>query len=62
MLNSLNKAFGALSAGDSEVTKMAKGMASHTVNADRVILGTTMQIKRVQFHVFWVKDHENTRL
>jgi hypothetical protein len=50
------EAFGALS-GDSDVTEMAKRMASHTVNAGRVFLGT-MQIKRIRALVFSVKDHE----
>jgi len=54
------EAFGALS-GDSDVTEMAKRMASRTVNAGRVILGT-MQIKRVQALVFWVKDHEKRQV
>jgi hypothetical protein len=40
---------------------MAKRMASRTVNAGRVILGT-MQIKRVQALVFWVKDHEKRQV
>jgi hypothetical protein len=59
--NSL-EVFGALS-GDSDVTdKMAKRMASRTVNAGRVILGT-MQITRVQALVFWVKkDHVKIHL
>jgi hypothetical protein len=54
------EAFGALS-GDSDVTEMAKRMAARTVNAGRVILGT-MQIKRVQALVFWVKDHEKRQV
>ena len=54
------EAFGALS-GDSDVTEMAKRMASRTVNAGRVILGT-MQIKRIQALVFWVKDHEKRQV
>ena len=48
------KAFGALS-GDTDVTKIAKRMAS------RIILGT-MQIKRIQALVFWVKDHERRQM
>ena len=47
------EAFGALS-GDADVTEMAKRMASRTANVGRVILGT-MQIKRIQALVFWVK-------
>jgi hypothetical protein len=54
------EAFGALS-GDSNVTKMAKRVASRTVNTGRVILGT-MQIKRVQVLVFWVIDHEKRQV
>ena len=50
------EAFGMLN-GDSDVNEMAKRMASRNVNAGRVILGT-MQIKRLQGLVFWVKDHE----
>jgi hypothetical protein len=58
-INSL-EAFGALS-GDADVTEMAKRMASRTINAGRVILGT-MQIKRIQALVFWVKDHEKRKV
>ena len=54
------EAFGALS-GDADVTEMAKRMASRTVNAGRVILGT-MQIKKIQALVFWVKDHEKRQV
>jgi hypothetical protein len=54
------EAFGALS-GDADVTEMAKRMASCTANVGRVILGT-MQIKRIQALVFWVKDHERRQL
>jgi hypothetical protein len=54
------EAFGALS-GDPDVTEMAKRMASRTINAGRVILGT-MQIKRIQALVFWVKDHEKRQV
>jgi hypothetical protein len=54
------EAFGALS-GDADVTEMAKRMASRTANAGRVILGT-MQIKRIQALVFWVKDHERRQM
>jgi hypothetical protein len=41
--------------GDTDVTKMAKRMATRSVNGGRVILGT-MHIKRIQALVFWVKD------
>ena len=54
------EAFGMLN-GDSDVNEMAKRMASWNVNAGRVILGT-MQIKRLQGLVFWVKDHEKRQL
>ena len=54
------EAFGALS-GDADVTEMAKRMASRNVNTGRVILGT-MQIKRIQALVFWVKDHERRQM
>jgi hypothetical protein len=42
--------------GDPDVTEMAKRMASRSnAAAGRVILGT-MQIKRLQALVYWVKD------
>ena len=57
-LNSID-AFAMLN-GDSDVTEMAKRMASRgSVAAGRVILGT-MQIKRIQALVYWVKDHPPT--
>jgi hypothetical protein len=44
--------------GDTDVTEMAKRMASRpNAAAGRVIIGT-MQIKRVQALVFWVKDFD----
>ena len=50
-------AFASLS-GDSDVTEMAKRMASRpNVAAGRVIL-RTMQIKRIQALVYWVKDFD----
>ncbi|KAI2489217.1 hypothetical protein MHU86_25377 [Fragilaria crotonensis] len=43
--------------GDLDVTEMAKRMASRSsIAAGKVILGT-IQIKRLQALVFWVKDH-----
>ena len=48
--------------GDSDVTEMAKRMASRpNAAAGRVILGT-MQIKRLQALVYWVKDHDKRGL
>ena len=48
--------------GDSDVTEMAKRMASRgSVAAGRVILGT-MQIKKIQALVYWVKDHHKRNL
>jgi hypothetical protein len=47
--------------GDSDVTEMAKRMASRTAAVGRVILGT-MQIKRIQALVYWVKDHHKRDL
>ena len=47
--------------GDSDVTEMAKHMASRPIAAGRVILGT-MHVKRIQALVFWVKDHDKRGL
>jgi hypothetical protein len=48
--------------GDSDVTDMAKRMASRpNAAAGRLILGT-MQIKRLQALVYWVKDHDKRGL
>jgi hypothetical protein len=47
--------------GDSDVTEMAKRMASRPIATGRVILGT-MHIKRIQALVFWVKDHDRRGL
>ena len=47
--------------GDTDVTEMAKRMASRPSAAGRVILGT-MQIKRLQALVYWVKDHDKRGL
>ena len=48
--------------GDSDVTDMAKRMSSRpNAAAGRVILGT-MQIKRLQALVYWVKDHDKRGL
>ncbi|KAI2503355.1 hypothetical protein MHU86_11075 [Fragilaria crotonensis] len=52
------EAFGSMS-GDTDVTEMAKRMAAMSSAATgRVILGT-MQIKRLQALVYWVKDNTN---
>ncbi len=54
-------AFATLS-GDSDITEMAKRMASRSsVAAGKVILGT-MQIKKIQALVYWVKDHHKRNL
>jgi hypothetical protein len=47
--------------GDSDVIEMAKRMAARPSVAGRVILGT-MQIKRLQALVYWVKDHDKRGL
>ncbi len=47
--------------GDSNVTEMAKRMASRTAAFGRVILGT-MKIKKIQALVYWVKDHHRRNL
>jgi hypothetical protein len=47
--------------GDNDVTEMAKRMASRTAAVGRVILGT-MQIKKIQALVYWVKDHHRRNL
>ena len=55
-LNSIS-AFTKIS-GDTDVTEMAKRMASRpNAAAGRVILGT-LQIERLQALVFWVKDYD----
>ncbi len=43
--------------GNLDITEMVKRMASCTVSADRVTLGT-MQTKRVHNLVYWVKGHK----
>ena len=48
--------------GDSDLTEMAKRMAALPSTARRVILGITLQIKRLQALVYWVKDHDKRRL
>jgi hypothetical protein len=55
------EAFGALS-GDSNVTEMAKRMASCTVNAVGTVILGTMQTKRVKALVFWVQDHRKRQV
>ena len=47
--------------GDTDVTEMAKRMASRPAASGRVILGT-MQIKRLQALVYWVKDYDKRGL
>lgn len=47
--------------GDKDVIEMAKRMAARDDAAGRVILGT-MQIKRIQALVYWVKDHHKRNL
>jgi hypothetical protein len=47
--------------GDSDVTERAKRMASRGAAVGRVILGT-MQIKKIQALVYWVKDHHRRNL
>jgi hypothetical protein len=47
--------------GDVDVTEMAKRMSTRPANAGRVILGT-IQIKRIQALVHWVKDHDKRGL
>ncbi|KAI2498916.1 hypothetical protein MHU86_15544 [Fragilaria crotonensis] len=55
------EAFGAMN-GDSDVSEMAKRMAARSSTAaGRVVLGT-MQIKRLQALVYWVKDHDKRGL
>ena len=55
-LDSIN-AFTRIS-GDTDITEMAKRMASRpNAAAGRVILGT-LQIKRLQALVFWAKDYD----
>ena len=54
------ESFGDLS-GDSDVTEMAKRMASRPIANGRVILGTT-HIKRIQGLVYWIKDHQKRDL
>jgi hypothetical protein len=46
--------------GDSDITEMAKRMAAWPSATGRMILGT-MQIKRLQALVYWVKDHDKRR-
>jgi hypothetical protein len=43
--------------GDKDVLEMAKRMANRTVNDGRVVLGT-VQIKRLQALVWWIRDHQ----
>jgi hypothetical protein len=47
--------------GDTDVTEMAKRLASRTVVDGRTILGT-VQIKNLQALVFWVKDRQKRGL
>jgi hypothetical protein len=59
-LDTMLDAFATLN-GNSDVTEMAKPMASRTATVGRVILGT-MQIRRIQALVYWVKDHHKRDL
>ena len=48
--------------GDTDISEMAKRMATRQrVNVGQLILGT-MQIKRLQALVYWVKDHDRRGL
>jgi hypothetical protein len=48
--------------GDSDITEIAKRMASRpNAAAGRLIIGTK-QIKRLQASVYWVKDHDKRGL
>lgn len=47
--------------GDKDVLEMSKRMASRTVQDGRVTLGT-VQIKRLQALVWWVRDHQRRGL
>jgi hypothetical protein len=58
-LDSIN-AFATLN-GDGDVTEVAKRMAARTANVGRAILGT-IQIKKIQALVYWVKDHHKRNL
>ena len=51
----------AMMSGDNDVTEMAKRMTIRPTAAGRVILGT-MQIKRIQALVHWVKDYDKRGL
>jgi hypothetical protein len=46
---------------DSDIIEMAKRMAAWLSDAGRVILGT-IQIKRLQALIYWVKDHDKCGL
>ncbi len=48
--------------GDSEVTEMAKRMATRPNAAVRRLILGTMQIMRLQVLVYWVKDHDKRGL
>ena len=47
--------------GDKDVLEMAKRLSSRTVADGRVLLGT-VQIKRLQALVWWVRDHHRRGL
>ena len=47
--------------GDKDVLEMAKRMATRPANAGRVLLGT-VQIKRLQALVWWIRDHQRRGL
>ena len=46
---------------DTDITEMAKRMASRTQAEGRVLLGTVI-IKRLQTLVWWVRDHQKRGL
>jgi hypothetical protein len=48
--------------GDPNVTEMAKQMASRPNTAAGRVIPGTMQIKRLQALVYWVKDHDKRGL
>jgi hypothetical protein len=47
--------------GDKDVLEMARQMATRSINAGRVLLGT-VQIKRLQALVWWVRDYQRRGL
>ena len=47
--------------GDKDVLEMAKRLSTRAANNGRVLLGT-VQIKRLQAVVWWVRDHQRRGL